>query len=151
MIIADIDANNFEGGRKVAGRLATAASEILTNTTEVQVVASSDSESSRTISVENSSDVEMDDNLTNNNDNKRAGAVEVFCGRARLSKELCSAGFEAVGVDYLANKDKPISASTMIDLRTLWGQRELKKLIKDINARLVWLAAPCGPASRSRR
>ena len=53
---------------------------------------------------------------------KKPGAVEVFCGCARMTKELQSAGFDAVGVDYRYNKDKPeTKAYVELDLARPWG------------------------------
>ena len=55
-------------------------------------------------------------------DVKKPGAVEVFCGCARMTKELQSAGFNAVGVDYRYNKDKPeTKAYVELDLARPWG------------------------------
>ena len=59
-------------------------------------------------------------------------------------------GSDAIGVGYILNKDKPEAKSTLIDLRASWGQAALKKLIKDIKAKLALIAPPCGSAARCR-
>lgn len=81
---------------------------------------------------------------------KKPGAVEIFCGCARQTKEFAAVGFEATGVDYIKNKDKPVAKATSIDLRDKWGQDALRRLIKQIDARIAWLAPPCGSAARCR-
>ena len=43
-------------------------------------------------------------------------AIEAFCGKAVLTKELQNAGFTAVGIDYRANKDKPVAKVLWLDL-----------------------------------
>jgi hypothetical protein len=139
------EANNFVGGREVVGLSRVAKSEFLTMGVDSCVI--SDDESDDTVSVSNSSDKEGAEVTTTP---VRTGAVEVFCGCARLTKEFNEIGMEAIGVDYLGNKDKAVSRCTLLDLTTTWGQHELRKLIREISARLVWLSAPCGSASRAR-
>ena len=102
--------------------------------------------SDHTTSVTNSSD---EDETTDMPEKRKRGAVEVFCGCARLTRELNTAGLDAIGVDYFGNKDKPLSKSTCIDLLSDWGQAALRKLIKEIDAGLTWFAPPCGSASRA--
>jgi hypothetical protein len=139
------EANNFVGGRKVVGLSTVAESEFLLKKDDSLVI--SDDESDDTVSVSNSSDCEVSERTTTP---VQPGAVEVFCGCARLTKELNEIGMEAIGVDYLGNKDKAVGNRTLMDLTTMWGQHELRKLIKVISARLVWLSVPSGSASRAR-
>lgn len=81
----------------------------------------------------------------------RPGAVEIFCGCAKLTASLSKAGFNALGVDYEKNKDRPIGKCINIDLNTKWGPRELKRKLLELKAKLAWLAPPCGSASAARK
>ena len=82
---------------------------------------------------------------------EKIGAVEVFCGCARMSKELKAAGFDAVRVDYSRNKGKPETKSYVeLDLSKEWGVKELYKIIKEKNVKITFSAPPCGSAARCR-
>jgi hypothetical protein len=50
-----------------------------------------------------------------------SSATEIFCGCGRLTEELKKAGFEAQGVDYFGNKDKPRTKTAQLDITTEWG------------------------------
>ena len=117
--------------------------EVLKDTTSNSDVIEVDSDTT------NSIDDESDDSF-DNRQKQPPGAAEVFCGCARATKELSNAGFNAMGVDYIKNKDKPAAQATNLDLRNKWGQNALRKLIKKIEARLAWFAPPCGSAARCR-
>ena len=84
-------------------------------------------------------------------DSHSVGALEVCCGCARMTKELRAAGFDAVGIDYNRNKDKPESKSYVeLDLSKPWGLAEMYKLIKSKRVKLTFSAPPCGSASAAR-
>ena len=48
------------------------------------------------------------------------------------------------------NKDKPVAKSVSIDLRTGWGQSEMRKVVKELKAKIALFAPPCGSAARCR-
>ena len=81
---------------------------------------------------------------------KKCVAYEVFCGCARLTKALCSVGFNATGIDFKGNKDKTSGRSQWIDLTTTVGQKALRKLVCDPSVAYVHFAPPCGTATRAR-
>ena len=82
---------------------------------------------------------------------EKVGAVEVFCGCARMTKELQAVDFDAVGIDYKKNKDRPeTKAYFELDLNLPWGVAELYKIIKEKNVKIVFSAPPCGSASAAR-
>ena len=79
------------------------------------------------------------------------GALEVFCGCARMTKELRDAGFDAFGIDYGRNKDKPETKSYFeLDLSKPWGINELYKIINEKKVKITFMAPPCGSASAAR-
>ena len=91
------------------------------------------------------------DKMTKEKYENKPGAIEVFCGCARMTKELQSVGFDAVGIDYRYNKDKPeTKAYVELDLARPWGITELKKIIKDKKVKVAFIAPPCGSASAAR-
>ena len=91
------------------------------------------------------------DKMTKERYENKPGAIEVFCGCARMTKELQSVGFDAVGIDYRYNKDKPeTKAYVELDLARPWGITELKKIIKDKKVKVAFIAPPCGSASAAR-
>ena len=82
---------------------------------------------------------------------EKPGSLELFCGCARMTKELAAAGFDAVGVDYNRNKDKPESkAYVELDLSKEWGLLEVLKLVKDKKVKITFMAPPCGSASAAK-
>ena len=78
----------------------------------------------------------------------RSKFVETFSGCSLLTAEGTKAGFDAIGVDFVDNKDTPIGRVISIDLGTTSGQSEYKAQI--VEADVVTFAPPCGTASRSR-
>jgi hypothetical protein len=75
-------------------------------------------------------------------------ALEIFCGCARLTLSLTKEGFDATGVDFIGNKDKPEGKTVLLDASTSWGQRKIKD--KALSSSFVPMAPPCGTASKSR-
>ena len=49
-------------------------------------------------------------------------AYEVFCGSAGLTSALTKVGFEATGVDFKGNKDKPKGRCLWICARYVFGE-----------------------------
>ena len=80
----------------------------------------------------------------------RPFALEVFAGSARLTAALIEVGFEACGVDWEGNKDKPVAPVRMINLACLAGQAELDELLEHPLLAYAHFAPPCGTASRAR-
>ena len=82
---------------------------------------------------------------------EKVGAAEIFCGCARMSKELLNVGFDAVAIDYRGNKDKPeIQAYFELDLSRPWGVAELHKIMEEKKVKIAFMAPPCGSASAAR-
>eukprot|EP00973_Karenia_brevis_P018150 2492443-Karenia_brevis.AAC.1 len=78
-------------------------------------------------------------------------AVELFCGSARMASALQKVGFEALGIDYRKNKDKPSSRYLELDLATEQGQSAARAIVNDPQVAAVWMGPPCGTASRARQ
>ena len=64
-------------------------------------------------------------------------AIEVFCGKAGLTKELQNAGFAAVGIDCKANKDKPVAKVIWLDLTKREDQLQFWEMIRTGRFRYV--------------
>eukprot|EP00973_Karenia_brevis_P017640 2421448-Karenia_brevis.AAC.1 len=79
-----------------------------------------------------------------------ASVIEAFCGCGRLSSFMEDAGFNALGIDYSANKDKPTCTHIYIDLATPSGQAAFWTIIAERKPVFVHFAPPCGTASRAR-
>ena len=78
-------------------------------------------------------------------------ALESFCGCARMTKHLRSQGFDAIGIDYASNKDRPESKVYWFDVTCASEKKEMIAWIKQIkNLKWVHFAPPCGTASRAR-
>ena len=60
------------------------------------------------------------------------------------------AGFEAVGVDYKGNKDKPVSQVLILDINSDWGREDVERRIFESDVVLLTFAPPCGTAARCR-
>ena len=128
-----------------------------------------DDDSSATMSVDNSSDIEIVaerpakkplpnprqkpslSKISKERKKEKVGAMEVFCGCARMAKELQEEGFDATAIDYKFNKDKPETKAYLeLDLTTAWGVAELHRLIKKKKVKVIFGAPPCGSASAAR-
>ena len=59
-------------------------------------------------------------------------ALEIFCGCARMTKHLRSQGFDAIGIDYASNKDRPESKVYWFDVTCASENGELIAWIKQI-------------------
>lgn len=78
--------------------------------------------------------------------------MEVCCGSARYSAALRKEGFEASGVDWRGNKDRPEPGvpCKWVDLSTRQGRKELLAMLEDPDLEYVHFSPPCGTASRAR-
>ena len=77
-----------------------------------------DSDSSDTVSVDNSTDEEKTPPkvmTANSESGKKCKALEIFCGCAGRTLTLSNEGFDATGVDYAGNKDKTEGRTVLID------------------------------------
>ena len=81
---------------------------------------------------------------------KRQAALEVFCGSAGLTAELNLMGFQATGIDWRGNKDRPKSRCLNFDLTEKEGQVAFWKLVEDLDIIYAHFAPPCGTSSRAR-
>ena len=73
--------------------------------------------------------------------------VEVFCGKARLSKSLRKLGFQVFSVDHRSCKGIPILT---IDILSAKQVKILDELLSKGNLLYVHFAPPCGTASAAR-
>ena len=68
-----------------------------------------------------------------------------------MTKEFRDAGFDAVGIDYGRNKDRPETKHYVeLDLSKEWGVEELKVILKKRKVKITFMAPPCGSASAAR-
>ena len=67
-----------------------------------------------------------------------------------MTKWLKQVGFNALGIDYKGNKDKPATGVLLLDLSQSLSQAELERQTFASDVVLLWFAPPCGTASRSR-
>ena len=72
------------------------------------------------------------------------------CGCAQLTFELGEVGFDAIGVDYAGNKDRPMAKFVNIDLVCDSGLKAAKGLVVENKSEYVHIAPSCGTASRAR-
>ena len=87
---------------------------------------------------------------TGRSDGKVPGFREVFGGCCRLTKEFQVAGFDAEGIDWTGNKDRPVAKFQLLDLAAKWGQDRFWEMIGKGNVKVVTFAPPCGTASKAR-
>ena len=73
--------------------------------------------------------------------------VEIFCGKARLSKSLRKLGFQVFSVDHRPCKGIPILT---IDILSTKQVKILDELLSKSNLLYVHFAPPCGTASAAR-
>ena len=73
--------------------------------------------------------------------------MEVFCGRANLSKRLRARRFQVISVDHVASKGVPIFRIDITNPR----QRKVLEILLNLDCILyVHFAPPCGTASAAR-
>ena len=77
----------------------------------------------------------------------QAIVIEVFCGKAQLSRKLRQRGFQVFSVDHVTLKGVPIMS---IDLNSTQGQTLFFQLLSAANLFYVHFAPPCGTASAAR-
>ena len=75
-------------------------------------------------------------------------ALEIFCGSAGVSAAFRRVGIESLGVDHACPGSRAKSPMIRLDLRRKAHQDILWSEIQ--RADVVWLAPPCGTASRAR-
>ena len=76
-----------------------------------------------------------------------AVCVEIFCGKARLSKKLRNKLFQVFSVDHEATKGVPI---LRIDIANANQRAVLEELLEQDKVLYVHFAPPCGTASAAR-
>ena len=76
-----------------------------------------------------------------------AVCVEIFCGKARLSKKLRNKLFQVISVDHEATKGVPI---LRIDIANANQRAVLEELLEQDKVLYVHFAPPCGTASAAR-
>ena len=75
----------------------------------------------------------------NDDDYDPPEALEAFCGKGVLTKELQAAGFSAVGIDYKGNKNKPVAKVVWLDLTQREDQLQFWEIIRTGKVRYVTL------------
>jgi len=82
------------------------------------------------------------------------GVVEVFAGSATLAATARKRGCKAVAVDQHSNKHKPQMNITIRDMLAEGAVQGTLDIILKLKAEcrkvLVWMAPPCGTASKAR-
>jgi hypothetical protein len=77
-------------------------------------------------------------------------AIEICGGIARLTKCLGGKGLDAVAVDWVRNRSKPVGPNILLDLTTTSGQQVLDKARNSGRVAYAHAAPPCGTASRAK-
>ena len=75
-------------------------------------------------------------------------ALEVGCGSAKLAMQLNAQGVPTLGIDWRANRRKPLSPWLAWDMATGWGLGNVLALLHLVW--LAWIAIPCGTLSLVR-
>ena len=73
--------------------------------------------------------------------------IEVFCGKAQLSKSLRKLSFQTFSIDHKTLKNVPI---LKLDLNSEWDVKLLMDLISQARVLYVHFAPPCGTASAAQ-
>ena len=74
--------------------------------------------------------------------------VEIFAGKASLSRALSQAGFEVISVDH--EIEAPLRPVVSLDLTTKSGQELLWLVLQSPRLVAIHLGLPCGTASKAR-
>ena len=80
----------------------------------------------------------------------RPVVLEVCCGSAGLTSELCKLNFEAIGIDHARCRHAAKSKVLDLDLATKEGRDSLCALCREPRVVAAWFGVPCGTASRAR-
>ena len=80
----------------------------------------------------------------------RPMCLELFAGCARLTKCLCVAGFDGVGVDWTRNQSVPEGPSVKLNLADPASLKLVLQLLRSGRVVYVHMGPPCGTASRAR-
>ncbi len=76
----------------------------------------------------------------------RIRAVELTAGCARLTRTLSDRGLQAVGVDWMKNKSKPLAPVILIDLAADDAVSKFESLLDGNDVVFTHGAPPCGTA-----
>ena len=71
--------------------------------------------------------------------------VEIFAGKATLSRAMIQTGFEVISIDHVA--DSPMAPIVSLDLTTSSGQKILWAILSNDRTHM---GLPCGTPSRAR-
>ena len=74
--------------------------------------------------------------------------VELFAGRATLSRAMIQAGFEVISIDHVS--DSPMAPIVVLDLTTPSGQKILWEILASDRLWAAHMGLPCGTSSRAR-
>ena len=76
--------------------------------------------------------------------------IELFAGSAGISRAAWDMGFECLAVDYIRNQSISQVSLVNMDLTSVAMQQIVKDKLQPGLIAAVWLAPPCGTASRAR-
>ena len=80
--------------------------------------------------------------------------IEIFAGSGTLSSIAVVLGCSTLPVDWRGNRHTQKARALHLDLSTAAGQEEfrilLRRLLSEAGEVVVWIAPPCGTASRAR-
>ena len=74
--------------------------------------------------------------------------VEIFAGKATLSRAMIQTGFEVISIDHVA--DSPMAPIVSLDLTTSSGQKILWEILSNDRLWATHMGLPCGTSSRAR-
>lgn len=74
--------------------------------------------------------------------------VELFAGKATLSRALIQSGFEVLSIDHVS--DSPMAPIVVLDLTTSSGQTILWEILASDRLFSAHLGLPCGTSSKAR-
>ena len=74
--------------------------------------------------------------------------VELFAGKATLSRALIQSGFEVLSIDHVS--DSPMAPIVVLDLTTSAGQTILWEILASDRLFSAHLGLPCGTSSKAR-
>ena len=75
--------------------------------------------------------------------------MELCAGSCRITRAFCDRGVEAVGVDWHRNRSVPEVRCIMADITKEVGKELVRSIIRS-RVVFVFMAPPCGTASRAR-
>jgi hypothetical protein len=82
--------------------------------------------------------------------NEVCGCLELFAGSGKLTRTFKRKAVKCTAVDNLRNKNASLVPCLKLDLTVAADQKHILQLLASGRIRFVWMAPPCGTASRAR-